>query len=53
MIEGVAVEFDPDVVTVLLSLQGLEELRSYANRDEAPPAESTPTETKLFSSYTG
>ena len=53
MIEGVAVEFDPDVVTVLLSLQGLEELRSYASRDAVPPAETTPTETKLFSSYTG
>jgi HD-GYP domain-containing protein (c-di-GMP phosphodiesterase class II) len=53
LIEGAAVEFDPDVVTVLLSLQGLDELRSYANRDESSPTESTPTDIKLFSSYTG
>ena len=52
MIEGVAIEFDPEVVTVLLSLEGLEELRSYANR-EASPAETSPKEFKMFSSYMG
>ena len=53
MIEGVAIEFDPEVVTVLLSMQGLEELRSYANREAATPRENTDNDMKLFSSYTG
>ena len=53
MIEGVAIEFDPEVVTVLLSLQGVEELRSYANREVLPPTETTQNDTKMFSSYTG
>ena len=53
MIEGVAIEFDPDVVTVLLSLQGLDELRSYANENVLRSTETRETETQLFSSYTG
>ena len=53
MIEGVAIEFDPEVVTVLLSLQGLGEMRSYANREVLSPAEATQNETTLFSSFAG
>ena len=53
MIEGVAIEFDPEVVTVFLSLQGLEELRSHVNRDASPPAETSPKEFKMFTSYSG
>lgn len=31
LIDGAAIEFDPAVITVLLSLQGLEELQSFAD----------------------
>ena len=52
IIEGAGIEFDPDVVTVLLSLQDVEELRSYA-RDELLPATETASENDsiLFSSF--
>ena len=59
LIEGSAIEFDPEVVTVLLSLEGLEELRSHARREEVVPEsdettnQKTDNEIKLFSSYTG
>jgi HD-GYP domain-containing protein (c-di-GMP phosphodiesterase class II) len=54
IIEGAGIEFDPDVVTVLLSLQDVEELRSYG-RDEQLPVTETGSENdvKLFSSFTG
>lgn len=54
MIEGAAIEFDPEVVTVLLSLQDLDELKSYAPQEQSPIAE-TPADNgiKLFSSFTG
>ena len=38
MIEGSAIEFDPDVVAVLLSLEGMAELRSHARREESAPS---------------
>ena len=41
IVERVAIEFDPAVVKVLLSLQDLDELRSYAKPVE--PADSTAT----------
>jgi HD-GYP domain-containing protein (c-di-GMP phosphodiesterase class II) len=52
LIERAGIEFDPAVVTALLSLQDVNELRSYARNDEpvkeaAPPAE----EPQLFSSF--
>ena len=55
IIEGAGIEFDPDLVTVLLSLQDAEELRSYARDEPQPAATETATETevKLFSSFTG
>jgi HD-GYP domain-containing protein (c-di-GMP phosphodiesterase class II) len=34
IIERAGMEFDPDVVTALLSLEDFEELRSYVKRDE-------------------
>lgn len=53
IIEGAGIEFDPDVVTVLLSLQDVEELRSYARIEQVPVTETAENELKLFSSYTG
>jgi HD-GYP domain-containing protein (c-di-GMP phosphodiesterase class II) len=57
LIEGAAIEFDPDVVAVLLSLEGLEELRSPAPREAAAPPDeinaATDNEIELSSSYTG
>src|SRR5688572_20225403 len=52
IIEGAAMEFDPAVVSVFLSLDKFDELRSFA-RDEEPPAprvveDDRPT---LFSSF--
>jgi len=53
MIDGAAIEFDPDVVTVLLSLPDTDELRSYAGDVEAPAAgTAADNEIKLFSSFT-
>lgn len=53
IIERAAIEFDPTVVTVLLSLTDFEELRSFARTDEqveaAPPMIETGPE--LFSSF--
>jgi HD-GYP domain-containing protein (c-di-GMP phosphodiesterase class II) len=53
MIEGAAIEFDPAVVKVLLSLRDLEELRSYAKPvDPIPnPAEKTDDGWTLFSMF--
>ena len=31
MIEGAAIEFDPEIVSVLLSFHDLDELKSYAS----------------------
>jgi HD-GYP domain-containing protein (c-di-GMP phosphodiesterase class II) len=53
IIEHAAIEFDPSVVTVLLSLQDLEELRSFAK----PPGSVVTTDTtaddgwSMFSSF--
>ena len=57
IIEGAAIEFDPAVVTALLSLGHFEELKSFARSDEPPPSpekteQETPTEGfTLFSSF--
>jgi HD-GYP domain-containing protein (c-di-GMP phosphodiesterase class II) len=53
IIEGAGIEFDPDVVTVLLSLRDVEELTSYARDEREPLAEpAIESEVKLFSSFT-
>ncbi|HEV2826787.1 MAG TPA: hypothetical protein VGW76_04235, partial [Pyrinomonadaceae bacterium] len=53
IIERAAIEFDPAVISVLLSLEDLEELRSFARPDE--PVVTVPqtndTAPELFSSF--
>ncbi len=51
IIERAAIEFDPALVTVLLSLQDLEELRSFATTEEAVVATATDDSFTLFSSF--
>jgi HD-GYP domain-containing protein (c-di-GMP phosphodiesterase class II) len=52
IIEGAGIEFDPDVVTVLLSLQDVEELRSYARDEQLQVTETaSENEVRLFSSF--
>jgi HD-GYP domain-containing protein (c-di-GMP phosphodiesterase class II) len=55
IIDRAAIEFDPAVVTVLLALQDIEELRSFANsNDQFAVAASTSTNdvgSTLFSSF--
>jgi HD-GYP domain-containing protein (c-di-GMP phosphodiesterase class II) len=55
IIERAAIEFDPAVVSALLSLQDVDELRSFATPDEpfAAPATTSPTDngSMLFSSF--
>lgn len=54
LIESAAIEFDPAVVTVLLSLQGLPELRSYAKPQypfDAPATKEPDKDWNLFSSF--
>jgi HD-GYP domain-containing protein (c-di-GMP phosphodiesterase class II) len=53
MIDGAGIEFDPDVVTVLLSLRDLDEMKSYAGSEQSP-VDETPLENgnELFSSFT-
>jgi HD-GYP domain-containing protein (c-di-GMP phosphodiesterase class II) len=52
MIEGAAIEFDPDVVTVLLSFHDLDELKSYASDEQSKvPEPSVEKDTQLFSSF--
>lgn len=53
IIERAGVEFDPAVVTALLSLDDLEELHSYAKSAELPAEPSQPTDDNgnLFSSF--
>jgi HD-GYP domain-containing protein (c-di-GMP phosphodiesterase class II) len=55
IIERAAIEFDPAVVSVLLSLQDVEELRSFARPDEplAAPANTSATDngSTLFASF--
>jgi HD-GYP domain-containing protein (c-di-GMP phosphodiesterase class II) len=51
IIDGAAIEFDPGVVTVLLSLQGLEELQSFAGADEPLAASKEDDGVTLFSSF--
>ncbi|MDQ5845352.1 MAG: HD domain-containing protein [Acidobacteriota bacterium] len=50
IIDSAAIEFDPAVVTALLSLQGLEEMQSFAGAEE-PPAASREDDVTLFSSF--
>lgn len=52
MIEGAGIEFDPDVVTVLLSFHDLDELKSYASDEQSKvPEPSVEDDVKLFSSF--
>jgi hypothetical protein len=53
LIERAAIEFDPAVVTVLLSLQDLEELRSFAKTPDsfANVASTTEDDWTIFSSF--
>lgn len=51
IIERAAIEFDPAVVSVFLSLPDGEELRSYA-REETPAPAKIVAEVPLFSSFT-
>jgi HD-GYP domain-containing protein (c-di-GMP phosphodiesterase class II) len=51
LIDSAAIEFDPAVVTVLLSLQGLDELQSFAGAQEMPAASRGDDEVTLFSSF--
>jgi len=53
IIERAAIEFDPAVVSVLLSLEDLEELRSFAKPDELVVAvpQTKDTGPELFSSF--
>lgn len=52
IIEGAGIEFDPAVVSVFVSLQDLEELRSFARPEEpAVPAMANAEEFNLFTSF--
>ena len=53
MIQRAGIEFDPSVVTALLSIQDLGELRSFAKTEEpiASPTTSTDDGWLLFSSF--
>lgn len=52
MIEGAAIEFDPDVVTVLLSFHDLDELKSFASDEPSKvPEPPVDDDIKLFSSF--
>lgn len=52
IIERAAIEFDPAVVSVLLSLQDLEELRSFAKTpDPIAPTTATDDDWTIFSSF--
>lgn len=52
IVEGAGIEFDPAVVSVFLSLQDLEALRSFARPEEpVVPATATEKEFNLFSSF--
>jgi HD-GYP domain-containing protein (c-di-GMP phosphodiesterase class II) len=44
LIEWAGIEFDPGIVKVFLSLENLEELRSYADVDETAPIETPVSE---------
>ena len=51
IIDSAAIEFDPAVVTALLSLQGLEEMQSFAGAEEPPVASREDDGVTLFSSF--
>jgi HD-GYP domain-containing protein (c-di-GMP phosphodiesterase class II) len=51
LVERAAIEFDPAVVTVLLSLKDMEELRSPAQADEPVAAAAPDDDWNLFSSF--
>jgi HD-GYP domain-containing protein (c-di-GMP phosphodiesterase class II) len=52
IMERAAIEFDPAVVTVLLSLRDLQELRSFAKPPEPIAASRKDEERNFFSSFT-
>jgi hypothetical protein len=53
IIERAAIEFDPAVVSVLLSLQDLEELKSFAKTSDplATPTSRADDDWTIFSSF--
>jgi HD-GYP domain-containing protein (c-di-GMP phosphodiesterase class II) len=53
MIERAAIEFDPAIVSVLLAMPDIEELRSFAKTDEEVAAVPAPSDhgASLFSSF--
>jgi len=55
MIERAAIEFDPAIVSVLLAMPDIDELRSFAKTDEEVAATATTnvtdTGSTLFSSF--
>jgi HD-GYP domain-containing protein (c-di-GMP phosphodiesterase class II) len=51
MIEGAAIEFDPSVVTALLSLQGMDELQSFASSVDTKAPATVDSDLTLFSSF--
>lgn len=51
MIDGAGLEFDPKIITVLLAIEGLEEMRSFASKDEPPLQVESHEERALFSSF--
>jgi len=51
IIERAAIEFDPAVVTVFLSLRDLEELRSFARTEESVAATARDDSFNLFASF--
>jgi HD-GYP domain-containing protein (c-di-GMP phosphodiesterase class II) len=51
IIERAAIEFDPAVVTALLSLHDLEELKSFVKTEEPVAATTTDREWNLFASF--
>ncbi len=56
LINRAGIEFDPNVVRVLLSLEGLPELESFAKTETDTPVEEPATKGRgwdLFSSFTG
>ena len=51
IIERAAIEFDPAVVTVLLTLSDVEEMRSFAKPDEPVAVTTTNDDFNLFASF--
>ena len=51
MIERAGIEFDPAVVSVLLTLSEVEEMRSFAKTEESTPSATTDDDWNLFALF--